>query len=89
MVNRERFIKETFFPLSSLNMVSFGAVESAPRTLMHSVRQHRHAINNIVFFKLSPQYRSVEFYPYKDSDERQECIFLSSRNSKYAPISNK
>jgi len=38
--------------------------------------QHRQAINNIVFFKLSPQDLPVEFYPYKDSDERQEWIFI-------------
>jgi hypothetical protein len=62
-------------------MVSFGAVVSAPRTLMHRVRQHKQAINSIVFFKLSPQYRSDDFYPYKDSDERLECIFLSARNA--------
>jgi hypothetical protein len=65
-------------------MVSFDAVVSAPRTLMHRVRQHRQAINNIVFFKLSPQYRSFEFYPYKDSDERLECILSFTKNANYA-----
>ena len=82
MVNRERFISETFFPLSCFNAVNFEAVVSAPRELMHSVRQHRQAINNIVFFKLSPQDMPVEFYPYKDSDERLEC-FLFAKDANY------
>ena len=79
MENRVRFISETFFPLSCLSTVSSDAAVSAPSALMHNATQHRHAINRIVFFKLSPKIDAVEFYPYKDSDERLECIFYFRR----------